>query len=333
MATPTKTVDSRVCTVCGQPATAPDVKYMEPRCLEHAHTLRPPSTGREVPRNPATGQPYFKVPAEGWAGKDEHRAKAAKMFGVAEEAVTPEQRRYAKTAAFPERYSGKHPALAADYGGLELRVLAHSLEQLAGHIAYEMSRIMPIDMPTARALVDAAARVLTSKGPVTPDDLRYQPPLMTATEINELPPKAREYIHQLVANADPAGMVRENMQLLDTNKGLQVMYRNRTDELDRAKMALELARNGLAWYRDAYPEADSGADDEMMEEIDTVLDGGTPTVRPQKHIGYMVCSDGRYMYWPVEDLQVARTYCEDNVEPVKLMADEAELSKHEDGQI
>ena len=71
------------------------------------------------------------------------------------------------------------------------------------------------------------------------DDLRHQPPLMTATEINALPHKAREYIHQLEANTDPSGMVRENMQLLDTNKGLQIMYRNRTDELDRVKQALE----------------------------------------------------------------------------------------------
>lgn len=57
-----------------------------------------------------------------------------------------------------------------------------------------------------------------------------------------------------------------------------------------------------------------------------------PTTQ-QKHIGYMVCSGGRYMYWPVEDLQAARTYCEDNVEPVKLMADVAELNKHEEGQL
>lgn len=121
----------------------------------------------------------------------------------------------------PERPVGE-----ADYSTLEQRVLAHSMEQLAGHIAYEMSRITVMDMPTARALVDATVRVLTSKGPLTPDDLRHQPPLMTATEINALPPKAREYIHQLVANTDPAGMVRENMQLRDMNKGLQLMYRN-----------------------------------------------------------------------------------------------------------
>ena len=96
--------------------------------------------------------------------------------------------------------------------------------------------------------LDAAEQMLRANGyTVTPpakplpfeDDLRHQPPLMTATEINALPHKAREYIHQLEANTDPSGMVRENMQLLDTNKGLQIMYRNRTDELDRVKQALE----------------------------------------------------------------------------------------------
>ena len=99
-----------------------------------------------------------------------------------------------------------------------------------------------------QADLDAAEKLLrANRYTVTPpakpltfeDDLRHQPPLMTATEINALPHKAREYIHQLEANTDPSGMVRENMQLLDTNKGLQIMYRNRTDELDRVKQALE----------------------------------------------------------------------------------------------
>ncbi len=297
------------CSVCGAPATEDWQKYMAPRCAAHPHT----ATGRMV------------------AGEDQHTAKAAEMFGVAKEAVTPEQRRYAKTATYPERFSGKHPALAADYAGLELRVLAHSMEQLAGHIAYEMSRITVMDMPTARALVDATVRVLTTKGPLTPDDLRYQPPLMTATEINELPPKAREYIHQLVANADPAGMVRENMQLLDTNKGLQAMYRSAADDRDRMREVLDRVKTGMEWTRDELPACWNSVDDEMLAEIDSVLAGGEPTAL-QKHIGYMVCSDGRYMYWPVEGLQEARTYCEDNVEPVKLMADVAELNKHEDEQ-
>lgn len=309
MAKPVKEISSRVCAVCGAPATAPDVLYMEPRCAEHAHNT---DTGRMV------------------AGEDQHTAKAAKMFGVAKEAVTPEQRRYAKTT-YPERFSGKHPALAADYSGLELRVLAHSMEQLAGHIAYEMSRITVMDMPTARALVDATVRVLTTKGPLTPDDLRYQPPLMTAAEINALPLKAREYIHQLVANADPAGMVRENMQLLDTNKGLQAMYRSAADDRDRMREVLDRVKTGMEWTREELPACWNSVDDEMLAEIDSVLAGGEPAAL-QKHIGYMVCSDGRYMYWPVEGLQEARTYCEDNVEPVKLMADVAELNKHEDEQ-
>lgn len=301
------TVDSRVCTVCGQPATEDWQKYMAPRCAAHPHT----ATGRMV------------------AGEDQHVSKAAEMFGVAEEAVTPEQRRYAKTATYPERFGGKHPALAADYAGLELRVLAHSMEQLAGNIAYELTRITVMDMPTARALVDATVRALTSKGPLSTDDLRYQPPLMTATEINALPRKAREYIHQLVANADPAGMVRENMQLLDTNKGLQAMYRSAADDRDRMRKVLERVRTLLDSVAYVSNEGDT---DDVLAEIDNVLAGGEPTEQ-QKHIGYMVCSDGRYMYWPVEGLQEARSYCEDNVEPVKLMADVAELNKHEDGQL
>ena len=283
------------CSVCGAPATEDWQKYMAPRCAAHPHT----ATGRMV----------------------------------AGEAEPPEQRRAFWRFGEHERKATMPPALAADYGGLELRVLAHSMEQLAGHIAYEMSRITVMDMPTARALVDATVRVLTTKGPLSPDDLRYQPPLMTAVEINALPPKAREYIHQLVANADPAGMVRENMQLLDTNKGLQAMYRSAADDRDRMREVLDRVKTGMEWTRDGVPAEQgwSRADDEMLAEIDNVLAGGEPTAQ-QKHIGYMVCSDGRYMYWPVEGLQEARTYCEDNVQPVRLMADVAELNKHEDEQ-
>ena len=54
-------------------------------------------------------------------------------------------------------------------------------------------------------------------------------PSMSADEVNALPTAAREYIHQLATNTDPAGMVRENMQLRDTNTGLQSMYRKVAD--------------------------------------------------------------------------------------------------------
>ena len=54
-------------------------------------------------------------------------------------------------------------------------------------------------------------------------------PSMSADEVNALPAAARAYIHQLATNTDPAGMVRENMQLRDTNAGLQSMYRKAAD--------------------------------------------------------------------------------------------------------
>jgi hypothetical protein len=42
-------------------------------------------------------------------------------------------------------------------------------------------------------------------------------------------------------------------------------------QLDNLRAALEAARNGLQWYRDKHPEDDSGADDEMMAQIDEAL--------------------------------------------------------------
>jgi len=36
---------------------------------------------------------------------------------------------------------------------------------------------------------------------------------------------------------------------------------------------LEEAYNGLKWYRDTYPEADSQADDELYERIENALRG------------------------------------------------------------
>lgn len=54
-------------------------------------------------------------------------------------------------------------------------------------------------------------------------------PGMTAEEYAALPKAARDYIHQIETNADPAGMVRENMQLRDTNEALEKMYRNVVD--------------------------------------------------------------------------------------------------------
>lgn len=305
------TVDSRVCTVCGQPATAPDVKYMEPRCLEHAHVLRPPDTGRRM---------FWRL------GEDERLRRGLGL-------PVPNARQ-AKTLASEDAKLAGTGVSRADYGALELRVLVSVMSHLTNEVVREMSQTTAMDEATARAMVEATIRTFASNGPLRAEELRYQPPLMTAAEVNALPPKAREYIHQLVANTDPAGMVRENMQLLDTNKGLQSMYRSAADDRDRMREVLERVKTGMEWTRDGVPAEQgwSRADDEMLAEIDKVLTGGEPTPQ-QKHIGYMVCADGRYMYWPVEGLQEARTYCEDNVEPVKLMADVAELNKHEEGQV
>lgn len=98
---------------------------------------------------------------------------------------------------------------------------------------------------------------------------------------------------------------------------------------DRMRKVLERVRVLLDSVAYVATEGDTH---DVLADIDKVLAGDEPTPQ-QKHIGYMVCSDGRYMYWPVEGLQEARTYCEDNVEPVKLMADMAELNKHEEGQV
>lgn len=239
------------CSVCGQPATEDWQKYMAPRCAAHPHT----ATGRmvageePVPTNPATGQPYFKVPAEGWGAEKLCVDEGCPHHGTEHVCVNLEAE---LRDILAEGVSGTY----------------HCNRVWAAWGAGTMSQddFEPVEESDTPA--ELARAVMQRVRPLLE---RTAPPLMTATEINALPRKAREYIHQLVANTDPAGMVRENMQLLDTNKGLQVMYRNRTDELDRAKQALELARNGLAWYRDAYPEADSGADDEMMETIAVAL--------------------------------------------------------------
>lgn len=69
---------------------------------------------------------------------------------------------------------------------------------------------------------------------------------MNADAINALPEHVRDYIHALVTNTDPSGMVRENTQLRDTNEGLQRMYRRAADELEQARVYAER----YAWLRE-----------------------------------------------------------------------------------
>jgi hypothetical protein len=51
-----------------------------------------------------------------------------------------------------------------------------------------------------------------------------------------------------------------------------------------------------------------------------------------KHAGYLVAARTGPMFFGLDDLQEALKYCEDGAEPVKLMADEAELAAHERAQ-
>lgn len=83
--------------------------------------------------------------------------------------------------------------------------------------------------------------------------------LPTPENINALPASVRDYIHGLEANADPAGMVRENVQLRDANRGLQKMYRSIADKLDTPGN-----RNPEARYRGYKGESlgENATDDE-----------------------------------------------------------------------
>lgn len=47
----------------------------------------------------------------------------------------------------------------------------------------------------------------------------------TSANINALPMPLRGYIHELETSCDPAGLLRENMQLKDQIAALQIMYR------------------------------------------------------------------------------------------------------------
>lgn len=54
---------------------------------------------------------------------------------------------------------------------------------------------------------------------------------VTPAVINALPQSLRDYIHELEARSDPAGTVRELVQLRDTNAGLQKMYRRAAESM------------------------------------------------------------------------------------------------------
>lgn len=49
-----------------------------------------------------------------------------------------------------------------------------------------------------------------------------------------------------------------------------------TDEVRALRDALEVAHEGLKWFRDQYPETYSGADDEMDAQIEVALSYSNP---------------------------------------------------------
>ena len=51
-----------------------------------------------------------------------------------------------------------------------------------------------------------------------------------------------------------------------------------------------------------------------------------------KHEGYLVIARTGPMFFGLDDLEEAMKYCEPTAQPVKLMADEAELAAHEHAQ-
>ena len=58
-----------------------------------------------------------------------------------------------------------------------------------------------------------------------------------------------------------------------------------------------------------------------------------PAMTPQVQVGWTIIDrDGRYMFWPTDDLQEARQYCEVGASPVPIFAPVDELDKHEKDQ-
>lgn len=72
--------------------------------------------------------------------------------------------------------------------------------------------------------------------------------LPTAENINALPEPLRRYVADLETMCDPAGLVRENAQLKDANRGLQAMYRSAVDA------GVAIPRAPGAAPEDSYPD-------------------------------------------------------------------------------
>lgn len=63
---------------------------------------------------------------------------------------------------------------------------------------------------------------------------------MSPEEINALPPRVRDYIHDLETNCDPQFIISQNIFLRDQIAGLQKMYRSAVDQLELIKKEKEM---------------------------------------------------------------------------------------------
>ena len=57
------------------------------------------------------------------------------------------------------------------------------------------------------------------------------------------------------------------------------------------------------------------------------------TTKKQVQVGWAVTVlDGSRMFWPMDELSEAVTFCEDDANPVAIWADAEDLKKHEEAQ-
>lgn len=136
-----------------------------------------------------------------------------------------------RAAQQPAPSAAAHKACKPDMlvNGGALKLALNVLRRAGKHeVADELeATAQPTPTPQADSVLEDATHALRASHGQAPAGLAV--PSMSADEVNALPTAARAYIHQLATNTDPAGMVRENMQLRDTNAGLQSMYRKAAD--------------------------------------------------------------------------------------------------------
>ncbi len=89
---------------------------------------------------------------------------------------------------------------------------------------------------------------------------------MKSQEINELPVRARQYIHDLETNADPAGTIQENALLKDQTRELDAKIAGLKARIAELEIASRKVVGVL--FADDFQEADTeGAIRELYELV------------------------------------------------------------------